>query len=85
MNTYNNNTKFFNTGYISDENKNYRLKQGLDSQNISNLSLNYMIKNDQEFLPYFNTFWYPVKATEQEQSLPYIPNNSNCVKFLQPP
>jgi len=56
-------TKFYNTGYLHPQNNKFREKQGLDTQFISNLSLDYMKSHNQQILPYFNTLYYPTKAT----------------------
>jgi hypothetical protein len=62
MNNFHN-SKFFNTGYIPENSNEKRLKQGLDSQFISNTCLACMKEAKQNELSSFNTYYYPVKAT----------------------
>jgi hypothetical protein len=79
-------TQFFNTGFIPEDANYKRIKQGLQSQYISNLSLDYMKTEKQNELSSFNTFYYPVKATP----LPIygkkaISNKRPCTFYLQEP
>lgn len=79
-------TRFFNTGYIPNDANDKRAKQGLDSQFISNACLNFMKKDNEHILPYFNTPYYPVQATPlpNYDGKP-IPNNCHCTTYIQPP
>jgi hypothetical protein len=79
-------TQFFNTGFVPETENAKRLRQGLQSQFISNLSLDYMKQMNQENLPSFNTLYYPVKATPlPTYGLKPIGQDRPCVFYLQPP
>ncbi len=45
--SYMKSTDFFNTGFIPENANSKRIKQGLDSQFISNSCINYMKQNEQ--------------------------------------
>ncbi len=79
-------TQFFNAGFIREDSNEKRMKQGLDSQFISNLCITCMKERNQTKLSSFNTLYYPVKATP----LPTygqrpISNKCPCVRYIQPP
>lgn len=79
-------TKFFNTGFIAENANDKRVKQGLDSQFISNLNINYMKDHKQYELSSFNTPYYPVKATPlPTYGQKPIPNNCPCTFYIQSP
>jgi hypothetical protein len=56
-------TKFFKTGYLSNDANEKREKQGRDPQFISNVCVQALKDDKVKNLPYFNTMYYPVKAT----------------------
>lgn len=82
-------TKFFNTGYIPNDANKKREKQGLDSQFISNACLQYMKSSNEQNLPYFNTMYYPVKATPLptygQKPISSNPQQCPCVAYIHAP
>ena len=81
-------TDFFNTGFIPENANSKRIKQGLDSQFISNLCINYMKHSNQTNLSSFNTLYYPVKATPLPTYGRLNNNNYNncpCLRYIQTP
>jgi hypothetical protein len=79
-------TKFFNAGFIPDDSNQKRIRQGLDSQFISNSCLMCMKNSNQQKLSSFNTFYYPVKATPlPDYGQRPISNRCPCVLYVQPP
>ena len=76
-------SQFFNTGYIPEYSNILRMQQGLNSQFINNYCLNYMRISDQNDLPRFNTFYYPIQATPlPTYGLAPIPYEAPCVRWL---
>ena len=79
-------TQFFNTGYIPNDANSKRVKQGLDSQFISNACLSFMKKDNEEKLPYFNTMYYPVKATPlPNYGQEPISDTCPCTRYIKSP
>jgi hypothetical protein len=86
MNNYIKSTTFFNSGYIPEDSNSKRIKQGLDSQFISNSCVSCMTRTKQKDLKSFNTLYYPVKATPlPTYGLNPIPVDSPCVRYIQQP
>ena len=85
--SYMKSTDFFNTGFIPENANSKRIKQGLDSQFISNSCINYMKQNEQTNLSSFNTLYYPVKAVPLPTygRLTKINDNCPCLRYVQKP
>lgn len=82
-------TNFFNTGYLPNDANKKREMQGRDPQFISNVCVQALENDKVKNLPYFNTMYYPVKATPLptygQKPIPDDPKECPCVTYLQSP